>query len=44
MHEDRAMINLAFDVNVFVGSGFKQYKIAFVEGANIQIVSFFVCC
>ena len=23
MHEDRALINLTFDVNVFIGSGFK---------------------
>ena len=42
MHEDRALINLTFDVNVFIGSGFKQYYTAFVEGAKTQIVSFFL--
>ena len=27
MHEDRALINLTFDVKVFIGSGFKQYVV-----------------
>ena len=25
MHKDRALIILTFDVNVFIGSGYKQY-------------------
>ena len=34
MHEDGALIHLAFDANVSIGSRFKQYKIAFVEGGK----------
>ena len=40
MHEDGALIHLTFDVNLVIASGFKQFQIAFVEGANIQMVIF----
>ena len=44
MHEDGALIHLTFDVNLVIASGFKQYQIALVEGANIQIVVFNLGC
>ena len=44
MHEDGALIHLTFDVNLVIASGFKQYQIALVEGANIQIVVFILGC
>ena len=44
MHEDGALIHLTFDVNLAIASGFKQYQIAFVEGANIQMLIFGLGC